>query len=132
MQALPQNQIRTDQDILADWLARAGEDGVEDLYRGKRAHPRVTWQAPVSIEFPDSSESAGAAFAYASDVSQGGMSVRCRQEAEVFSRMCVTLDETGESLYGKVRHCTRTTTGFVIGIEFQLGSAEQVALRKSA
>lgn len=132
MHAQAYNRSRTDVDILTEWLASARRTGVEDSYRGKRAHPRVTWPAPITVEVLNTTGAAAPAYAYACNISEGGMGLRCRQPVEVFTRVRVTLDETGESLCGQVRHCTTTATGFVIGIQFELDTDDTAKLRKSA
>ena len=132
MHAQAYNQLRTDVDILAEWLDSARRSGVEDPYRGKRARPWVTWPAPITVEVLNAAGAAAPAYAYTYNISEGGMGLRYRQPVEVFTRIRVTLDETGESLYGQVRHCTPTPTGFVIGIQFELDANDTTALRKSA
>jgi hypothetical protein len=132
MQTQAHIRHRADQDVLADWLASARETGVEDHYLGKRSYPRVTWCEPITVEALDGREATDSFFAYANDISAGGMGIRCRERVEVFSHIRVTLDETRESLCGQVRHCTPTPTGFLIGIEFELGADEPAAMRKSA
>lgn len=110
---------RTDSHVLATWLARAREaGGVEDTYLGKRLHPRTTWCAPVTVR--ELKPDGGVQYAYVCDISYGGLGLRCRGPVEVFSRISVTLDETGEVLCGQVRHCTETVCGYVVGISFEL------------
>ncbi len=132
MNPLACDKARSNSDVINAWLASAREVGVEDGYRGKRVAPRFTWSAPVMVEVLGTRRPGEAAYAYASDISAGGMGLRCRQPVGVFQRLRVTLDETGENLCGQVRHCTRTATGYLIGIEFEPATDEPAALRKSA
>ena len=126
------NVARTDLEILETWLTAAREEGLADTYAGKRAHPRMIWVVPATLEILDPDRPAAPAYIYTSDISRGGMGLRCRQPVELFAQVRITLDETGESLCGQVRHCTPIPTGFIVGIEFELQDGETLMLRKSA
>ena len=126
---------RTDTQTVQYWLLSAQATGQRDTYPGKRRRPRFTWHVPITLEVLDASvlgRSVRAHCAMSRDISDGGMGLRCRQPVPVMALVCITLDETQETVYGRVRHCTGSLGGFLVGVEFVFGGASAAARRRSA
>jgi hypothetical protein len=128
-------ESRTDgnqDDIVAQWLDEGRHTGRADTYAGKRRSVRYTLQAPVLVEVIGAGPGTAPQYGYSRDVSRGGMSVKCRQRIATMSRVRVTREDTNQAVCGRIRHCTTTLNGFIIGIEFEAGPQECDAVRKSA
>ncbi len=128
-------ESRTDwnqDDTAGQWLDEAQETGRADSYAGKRCAVRYTLEVPVLVEVIGEGSRTAPQYGYSRDVSRGGMGVKCRQRIATMSRVRVTREDTNEALYGRIRHCTTTLNGFIIGIEFEAGPQECNALRRSA
>lgn len=126
---------RTDLDLertVGRWLAEACQTGIADSYAGKRRWVRYTWQVPVMVTVVAPGPGRAPQFATSRNLSRGGIGLRCRERIGPMSLVRVTRDETDESVYGRVRHCTGTFGGFLIGIEFEAGPEVGQTLRKSA
>lgn len=119
-------------DTISQWLDEAHQTGQSDSYAGKRRTVRYTLEAPVLVEIIDAGPRTAPQYGYCRDISRGGMGVKCRQRIATMSRVRVTREDTDEAVYGRIRHCTATLNGFIIGIEFEAGPQESAALRKSA
>ncbi|HUU81988.1 MAG TPA: PilZ domain-containing protein [Phycisphaerae bacterium] len=114
------------------WLEEARETGRADAYAGKRRWVRYTWQVPVTVKVLHAADTHPPQYAYTRDISRGGLGLKCRQPIEHLSLVRIMRDDTGETITGRVRYCTKTITGFVIGIEFEAEPVSPDALRLSA
>ena len=131
-------ESRSDSDFegtVSRWLDEARATGRADAYAGKRRWVRYTWKVPVTVDVATGGTGQASQPAYSRDLSRGGLGLKCRQRIETASLVRVTRDQTNETMYGRVRHCTGTFGGFIVGIEFEASpQARQArqALRKSA
>lgn len=133
MAAALESRANSDFDgTVSRWLEEARATGRADAYAGKRRWVRYTWKVPVTVEVVTGGTGETSQAAYSRDLSRGGLGFKCRQRIETASLVCVTRDQTNETIYGRVRHCTGTFGGFIVGIEFEAGPQGGQALRKSA
>ncbi len=115
---LPTDQAEA-AEIIRGWVADAELDGVADVYSGKRRWPRVKWQVPVMIEALPSGERQSSMFVTSRDISEGGIGVWCNQAIEPGTMIRLFVDDGEEHVEGRVRQCTETVGGFIIGVEFR-------------
>jgi c-di-GMP-binding flagellar brake protein YcgR len=113
------------------WLASAKRTGQGDTYAGKRRHARYTWVNPVTIEVMEGQHAGRAYYATTRDISAGGIGTRCRHRLDVMTLVCV-IDEDGEAVFGRVRHCGEVLGAFLIGVEFADIPIPACLTRKSA
>ena len=123
---------RNQDDTVSQWLDEAHQTGRADSYAGKRRTVRYTLEAPVLVKVIGAGSRTAPQYGYTRDISRGGMGVKCRQRIATMSRVRVTREDTNQTVYGLIRHCTATLNGFIIGIEFEAAPQECNALRKSA
>lgn len=120
-------------DTIDRWLDDARETGTADAYAGKRRWVRYQWEAPVTVSVIGGKRGQPPQYAYTRDISRGGIGFKCRQKVAPMSMIRVMRDDTGETLCGRVRHCTSTVNGYLIGLEFEADpQASTEPLRRSA
>jgi len=120
MKALVQTEVYDEEDaVVRQWLAEAHVLGEESEYAGKRRHPRVAWQMPITVDILDGASAGESYYATSKDISEGGMGFRCRRAVPVWSCVRVTCDDDGQYVHGQVMHCTETVGGFIVGMQFQ-------------
>jgi hypothetical protein len=121
--------------VIGVWIEQARVDGREDDYAGKRQHPRVTRQVPVTLEVDPDGRRPATVYGQSRDVSLGGIGVHVRQRIAAMSVVRITVDSDGTSVTGRVMHCTGGLGGYIVGIEFVREAAHMPAaqaLRKTA
>lgn len=125
-------QDQGDQATLKRWLAAAHENGSEDSYSGKRTTPRIGWKESVTLEVMAKAKNGLKIYGFVRDISAGGMGLRFRQRVAPGSYVRITLDSSGETLCGRVRHCCDVLGAFVVGVEFEMRAQPQATLRLTA
>ncbi|RJP38594.1 MAG: PilZ domain-containing protein [Phycisphaerales bacterium] len=105
--------------IIRGWVADAELDGASDVYSGKRRWPRIKWQVPVMIETLTTGQRQTSLFVTSRDISEGGIGVWCNQPVEPGTMIRLFVDDGEEHVEGRVRQCTETVGGFIIGVEFR-------------
>ena len=107
------------------WLQQARQTGRTNAYAGKRRTPRTTWDAALEVHVPGSAGRTVTHYASARDISEGGMGLQCRQAIPdcTLVRVCPAGELKGVS--AMVMHCTRTVSGYIIGLEFHFDDPEQ-------
>lgn len=116
--------------LIEGWLAEAREEGRQDVYAGKRQHPRVEWNAPVIVQPEDDSDRT--VYVTALNISAGGMGLRCGEAISPRTRIRLFVNDGVDCVIGVVRHCSSTVGGYIVGVEFVLEQKQTVRLAKSA
>ena len=111
---------RNPETLVRSWLGDAEIDGETDAYTGKRQWPRFKWHAPVTIEVPATGTRRESLYASARDISEGGIGVWCSHAMEANTAVRLYVDDASEYVQGRVRQCTTTVGGFIIGVQFTL------------
>lgn len=120
------------QATVRQWVTEARVFGQECGYAGKRRHPRITWQAPLTVQILDGARVGESEYGAARDISEGGVGLRVRRSVPVWSHVRVTYDGDGRQVYGQVMHCTETVGGFIVGVQFQSQQENERTIRRSA
>lgn len=118
--------------VVREWLAQARLVGEEDVFAGKRRHPRVTWTVPVTLAVLDGPEAGTRQYAHTKDISEGGLGLRARRPIPLGSTVWVGPDDSAMGVHARVMHCTETVGGFVIGISLHPPQTAAQELRRSA
>ena len=116
--AMTKNDNRTEERTVRTWLANASRTGAKDVYAGKRKFVRYTWLTSAKVEVRSGVSCDTTVYASTRDISAGGLGLKVRQRLQPGAIVRVTLDEGGESVTGRVRHCSEALGGFYVGIEF--------------
>jgi hypothetical protein len=85
----------------------------------RRNFPRYRWRTAVRLCWRDERGMKTAERAKMIEISEHGLSVRCRQPLKPDSPVFVSVEKHGFALAGHVRHCRTNWRGNVIGIEVQ-------------
>lgn len=105
-------------DIIRSWVDDAASDGDPDIYTGRRRWKRVRWQVPVTIEARPSGPRLACQFVTSRDVSEAGIGFWCSQELELGTPVRLAVDDGSEFVEGRVKQCTESIGGFIIGVQF--------------
>ena len=108
------------------WLQQARQTGRTNAYAGKRRTPRTTWHAALEVYVSKSAGRSVTHYATARDISEGGIGLQCRQA--IPDCTLVQICQAGElkGVWAMVMHCTRSLSGYIIGLEFCFDDPEEV------
>lgn len=93
---------------------------------GKRREERWPFPGTVEVWLPDDCYGERHILATLHNLSLSGLAMRTRRPIPTATRISLALHQPELSCYGHaiVRHCTRATVGYLIGVEFYYESAE--------
>jgi hypothetical protein len=110
--------------VIATWLNEAHEMDSGDTWSNRRHSARFYWTAPIDVYLENGRCQKGTLIATGRDVSESGIGLRTRHEIPTGSTVLVCRGGDTEGVPGMVTACTQTVGGFVVGIKFDLTTAE--------
>jgi len=116
----------------AERIVKLTTDAVQELIssqkvaaqpkRGPGARREERWPFPGTVEIwlPDACYGERHVLATLHNISAGGLAMRTRRPIPTETRISMALHQPAMSCYGHaiVRHCTRASVGYLVGIEF--------------
>lgn len=121
------------QDALVEILAPHDGPGSQYTNPGRRSLSRWPFPATVELWVPVRRGRDEYVLATCMNLSTRGIGIRTNEELQPDTELAIAVHQPEKTLYGRatVRHCTETTDGFYVGLEFLFDPVKQPDARRS-
>ena len=104
------------------WVDQAGPASADTRQAERRREPRRPWHQRLTVSV-DSLSGATLRFrAFSRNVTPGGMQFDCQHRIDPYKWIDIRKDGCDERVAAQVRYCVPAGTGYLIGVQFDVGS----------